>query len=93
VSRIFTDVFNAAARVRLNGLGHLSRRHSDLRSSRRRPPMVADGGAYMDVLTRVRELFGEDAVYECRHCGTTLGADVTECPTCGAGEVVRYEIT
>jgi len=55
--------------------------------------MVADGGAYMDVLTRVRELFGEDAVYECRHCGTTLGADVTECPTCGAGEVVRYEIT
>jgi rubrerythrin len=47
----------------------------------------------MKVLTRVRELLGEDAVYECRRCGTTLGADVTECPTCGTGEVVRYEIT
>lgn len=46
----------------------------------------------MTLLTRVRALLGEDTVYECRHCGTTLESELDECPTCGDGTVARYEI-
>lgn len=47
----------------------------------------------MTLLTRVRGVLGaETAVYECRHCGTTLESELDECPTCGKDAVVRYEI-
>lgn len=31
-------------------------------------------------------------VHECRECGTTVSADTTQCPTCGASEIVEYPV-
>ncbi|MFQ3283786.1 MAG: rubrerythrin [Natronomonas sp.] len=47
----------------------------------------------MRLLSRVRRVLGEDAIYECRHCGTTLESELDECPCCGTRDgVVRYEL-
>lgn len=47
----------------------------------------------MALLTRVREFIGDDEiVYECRRCGTTLGAGTETCPQCGESDIVVYEI-
>lgn len=55
---------------------------------------AADGGAIrMTLLARVRRVLAEDAIYECRHCGTTLESELDECPYCGTRDgVVRYEL-
>lgn len=33
-----------------------------------------------------------ETVTECRHCGTTVGENVTVCPTCGRDEIALYLI-
>jgi rubrerythrin len=44
------------------------------------------------LLARVRGLIGDDTIHECRHCGTTLEADLDECPACGRREIVSYDL-
>lgn len=34
---------------------------------------------------------GRTVVVECRRCGTTLEADVDNCPHCGDADVARFE--
>jgi rubrerythrin len=46
----------------------------------------------MTLLARVRGLVRDDTIYECRQCGTTLEADLEECPVCGSGEIVSYDL-
>lgn len=47
----------------------------------------------MTILSRVREFVtDDDIVYECRHCGATLRPEREECPHCGRGETVAYDI-
>lgn len=46
----------------------------------------------MTLMKRVRGLIGNTAIYECRHCGTTLESDLDECPICGHGDIVSYEL-
>ena len=31
-------------------------------------------------------------LYECRDCGATVDADVTECPECGLTEIASYTL-
>jgi rubrerythrin len=33
----------------------------------------------------------DDAVYECRHCGTTLEPIEWSCPSCGSIEIAEYD--
>lgn len=51
-----------------------------------------DGGKHMTLLTRVRALFEDGPIYECRRCGTTLDSEFDECPACGIRDVARYDI-
>lgn len=46
----------------------------------------------MTLLTRVRALFEDGPIYECRRCGTTLDSEFDECPACGIRDVARYDI-
>jgi uncharacterized OB-fold protein len=33
-----------------------------------------------------------EVVTECRNCGTPVEPNARDCPTCGAADLVRYEI-
>lgn len=48
----------------------------------------------MSVLDAIRRWLGaeEGMVYECRNCGQTLDADQRDCPACGSGEIVEYDL-
>lgn len=59
---------------------------------RLRSAAVAGKDPTMTLLTRVREFIGDGAVYECRHCGTTLESEIDDCSVCGTSGVARYEI-
>ena len=46
------------------------------------------------VLERVKELLddGDDAIYECRDCGTTLARDAESCGECGSTEIRTFDL-
>lgn len=46
----------------------------------------------MLILTRIRNLFDDGTVHECRHCGTVLESGREDCPLCGRSEIATYEI-
>jgi hypothetical protein len=56
----------------------------------------ASRGATIGIITTtLRSLgvrSGSTHVYECRHCGTTVEDDTTECPACGRSGVVEFTI-
>lgn len=48
----------------------------------------------MPILDTMRAYLSESeqAVSECRHCGTTVEAGVERCPECGKEAIVRYHV-
>ena len=46
------------------------------------------------VLDCVKKLLGDgdDAIYECRNCGTTLPRDAESCDECGSTEIRSFDV-
>lgn len=36
--------------------------------------------------------YGPRELFECRYCGTSVGARGDDCPACGSSEVAHYEL-
>lgn len=51
-------------------------------------------GMTMGFLDTLRELDGggNETLYECRECETTVSPDTAECPTCDSTEIARYRV-
>lgn len=45
------------------------------------------------LLDRLLSRDAGETVIECRRCGTTLEEAAEECPTCGAAEIVVYDVS
>lgn len=49
----------------------------------------------MSTATKLGRLFGlgaDEALHECRHCGTSVDHGGSECPACGSTSIASYDL-